>query len=109
MSLRLRLMLALAAIFALGFGALGVAAIGITGDTVERNLERRIDFTLKLVSGNPSFFLFEILKIGGKLFFEMGQGQSKKINELLIKNDYKEIYVFKDYQKIDRVISGVKT
>ncbi len=51
----------------------------------------------------------EILKIGGKLFFEMGQGQSKKINELLIKNDYKEIYVFKDYQKIDRVISGVKS
>jgi len=51
----------------------------------------------------------EILKIGGKLFFEMGQGQSKKINELLIKNEYKEIYVFKDYQKIDRVISGVKS
>lgn len=50
-----------------------------------------------------------ILKIGGKLFFEMGQGQSKKINELLIKNDFKEINVFKDYQKIDRVISGVKS
>ena len=50
-----------------------------------------------------------ILNIGGKLFFEMGQGQSKKINELLIENDYKEIYVFKDYQKIDRVISGVKS
>ena len=50
-----------------------------------------------------------ILKSGGKLFFEMGEGQSKKINELLIKNDYKEINVFKDYQKIDRVISGVKS
>ncbi len=48
-----------------------------------------------------------ILKSGGKLFFEMGQGQSKKINELLMKNDYKEINVFKDYQNIDRVISGV--
>lgn len=50
-----------------------------------------------------------ILKSGGKLFFEMGQGQSKKINELLMKNDYKEINVIKDYQKIDRVISGVKS
>jgi len=50
-----------------------------------------------------------ILKLGGKLFFEMGEGQSKKINELLIKNNYKEINVFKDYQKIDRVISGVKS
>ena len=48
-----------------------------------------------------------ILKSGGKLFFEMGEGQSKKINELLVKNNYKKIYVFKDYQKIDRVISGV--
>jgi len=46
----------------------------------------------------------EILKRGGKLFFEMGQGQSKKINELLMK-----IHVIKDYQKIDRVISGVKS
>lgn len=51
----------------------------------------------------------EILKSGGKLFFEMGEGQSKKINELLVKNNYKKIYVFKDYQKIDRVISGVKS
>ena len=50
-----------------------------------------------------------ILKSGGKLFFEMGEGQSKKINELLVKNNYKKIYVFKDYQKIDRVISGVKS
>ncbi len=51
----------------------------------------------------------EILKRGGKLFFEMGQGQSKKINELLMKNNFKEIHVIKDYQKIDRVISGVKS
>ncbi|MCH7516156.1 MAG: peptide chain release factor N(5)-glutamine methyltransferase, partial [Bacteroidetes bacterium] len=47
-----------------------------------------------------------ILKSGGKLFFEMGEGQSKKINELLIKNDYKEINVFEHKEMWESIRKG---
>ena len=59
MSLTLRLILAFAVVFTIGFGAVGYAAVWIAGETVERDLERRIDFTLRSVSGNPRFFLIE--------------------------------------------------
>ena len=50
----------------------------------------------------------QILKPNGKLFLEIGQGQSKMINEIMKENNFKEISIVQDYQKIDRVISGVK-
>ena len=59
MRLSLRLILAFAGVFAAGFGAVGYAAIWITGETVERDLERRIDLTLRSVESNPAFFLIE--------------------------------------------------
>ncbi|MHC4473705.1 MAG: hypothetical protein ACYS99_22430, partial [Planctomycetota bacterium] len=59
MSLSLRLILAFAGVFVAGFGAVGYAAVWITGETVERDLERRIDITLRSVSANPRFFLIE--------------------------------------------------
>jgi release factor glutamine methyltransferase len=49
-----------------------------------------------------------LLKPGGKLFFELGAGQSEKVSSILKENNFKDIHIKKDYQQIDRVISGVK-
>ena len=45
-----------------------------------------------------------ILKPNGKIFLEIAQGQSKKIGEFMKENNFKEIYIVQDYQKIYRVI-----
>lgn len=49
-----------------------------------------------------------ILKEEGKLYFEVGQGQYKKVLSLLEKNNFFENKVIKDYQDIERVVSGIK-
>ena len=48
------------------------------------------------------------LKEDGKLYFEVAQGQSEEVVEIMTKNNYKNIGVIKDYQNIDRVIFGEK-
>ncbi len=47
------------------------------------------------------------LKPGGKMFFEIGMGQSEKIKKLLEENGFEDIVIVKDYSKIDRIIKGV--
>jgi len=49
-----------------------------------------------------------LLKSGGKLFFEVGKGQFSNVTEILAKNNYKNISVTKDYLNIERVVSGEK-
>jgi release factor glutamine methyltransferase len=49
----------------------------------------------------------ESLIKGGKLYFEMGQGQDKLINEIMLNEGYSDILIKKDYQNINRVIRGV--
>ena len=49
---------------------------------------------------------FNKLKEGGKLFFEIAHGQSKKVKEIMKNNNFKNITVIKDYQNIDRIIFG---
>ncbi len=46
------------------------------------------------------------LKQNGKLFFELGIGQVKEVEEILQKSGFNNIEIQKDYQQIDRVISG---
>jgi len=46
------------------------------------------------------------LKENGKLFFEVAQGQSEEVVEIMTKNNFKNIEIIKDYQNIDRVIFG---
>jgi len=46
------------------------------------------------------------LKEDGKLFFEVAQGQSVEVKDIMAKNNFKNIRVIKDYQSIDRVIFG---
>jgi release factor glutamine methyltransferase len=50
----------------------------------------------------------QLLKPNGKIFLEIAQGQSQKINEIMKKNNFKEISIVKDYQKIIRVMYGVQ-
>lgn len=49
-----------------------------------------------------------LLKQGGNLFFEVGIGQYSKVSEIMSHNGFQDIRVMKDYQNIERVISGVK-
>lgn len=46
------------------------------------------------------------LKENGKLFFEIAQGQSDEVKNILMENKFSNICVIKDYQGIDRVIFG---
>lgn len=45
---------------------------------------------------------------GGKIFFELSEGQSQEVSEILKQNSFTNIKIIKDYQQIDRVIYGVK-
>jgi release factor glutamine methyltransferase len=46
------------------------------------------------------------LKENGKLFFEVAQGQSETVMNIMTQNNFKSIGIIKDYQNIDRVIFG---
>jgi release factor glutamine methyltransferase len=48
------------------------------------------------------------LKSGGKLFFEIAQGQSEQVKKILEENNFINIKMVNDYQNIDRVIFGDK-
>jgi release factor glutamine methyltransferase len=49
---------------------------------------------------------YSILKQGGRLFFEVGKDQYSEVNRIMIKNNFQNISIRKDYQSIERVISG---
>ncbi|MBI1938512.1 MAG: peptide chain release factor N(5)-glutamine methyltransferase [Ignavibacteriales bacterium] len=58
----------------------------------------------KKISG----FASKNLTSGGKLFFEIGIGQSQAVADILRENGFTEIQIQKDYQLIDRIIYGIK-
>jgi release factor glutamine methyltransferase len=47
-----------------------------------------------------------ILKEKGKLFFEVGKDQYKKVENILLENDFQNVTVKKDYLNIERVVYG---
>ena len=49
-----------------------------------------------------------LLKDEGMLFFEIGEGQSKDVKEIMEKNHFRDIKIEKDYLDINRVVFGVK-
>ena len=57
---------------------------------------------------NISVLSRSLLKNNGKLFFEIGVGQSDAVKKILIDSDYKNIVIIKDYSDIERVIIGEK-
>lgn len=49
----------------------------------------------------------ELLGGGGRLFFEIGQGQAGEISKVMEGNRFGEIKIFKDYSNIERIITGI--
>ena len=49
----------------------------------------------------------QLLKPGGKIFFELSENQHIKVKEIMEANGIKEIKINKDYLNIERVIYGV--
>jgi release factor glutamine methyltransferase len=47
-----------------------------------------------------------LLKEKGKLFFEIGAGQSQQVKNILAENDFTNVVIKKDYSDIDRIIIG---
>ena len=47
-----------------------------------------------------------ILKKGGKLYFEIGKDQSLHVKEFMITEKFKNVLILKDYSGIDRIICG---
>lgn len=64
--------------------------------------EDGLKFYKKIIKDAPMF-----LKAGGKIYFELGAGQSTAVSTLLEK-EFKDIQVIKDYNKIDRIIKATK-
>ncbi len=52
--------------------------------------------------------LFDNLKIGGKIFYEIGYNQAQSVVEILKDNKYSNITVVKDYGSKDRVVIAEK-
>ena len=49
-----------------------------------------------------------LLKNNGKIFFEVGAGQSEEVKRILLDDDYKSIVIKKDFSDIERIIIGEK-
>lgn len=47
-----------------------------------------------------------LLSANGRIFLEIGQGQSEEVKEILLSNGFINIQVKKDYQNTDRIITG---
>lgn len=60
-----------------------------------------LDFYRTIAEKSKSF-----LKKEGKIFFEIGKEQFDDVEKILMKNNYLNIKITKDYQQIERVISG---
>ncbi len=46
------------------------------------------------------------LTAGGMIFFEIGKGQGAAVRKIMRENGYNEIKTIKDYNKIERIVSG---
>ena len=76
---------------------------------------RRYEPKDALYGGADGFFFFraigeigkEILTQGGKLFLEVGDGQSEEVETILRKIGYQNVKIFPDLNGIDRVVRGV--
>jgi release factor glutamine methyltransferase len=70
---------------------------------------------IALTDENDGFFFYNricenaklLLKPGGTIFFEICFGGSKEVSEILKRNNFRDTKIKKDYQNIDRIISGI--
>ena len=63
--------------------------------------EKGLEYYEKIIEGAK-----DVLNKGGYLVFELGQGQSEAVENILISNSFENIEILKDLSGIDRVISG---
>lgn len=63
--------------------------------------EKGLEYYEKIIEGAK-----DVLNKGGYLVFELGQGQSEAVENILISNSFENIEILKDLAGIDRVISG---
>lgn len=63
--------------------------------------EDGLDFYREIISK-----LGKRLNSNGYVFFEVGKGQAGDVRKLLRENDFEEIKTTKDYNKIERIVSG---
>ncbi|MCK4822243.1 peptide chain release factor N(5)-glutamine methyltransferase, partial [bacterium] len=61
-----------------------------------------LDF-FRIIAGRSG----KILTSGGRLFFEIGDGQSESVRKILQKTGYIDIQIFQDLNRIDRIVRGV--
>ena len=66
--------------------------------------EDGLDFYRRIASGAG-----EHLKNGGRMFFETGNDEGEAVKEILERNGFKDIRIFKDYSDNERVVSCLKT
>lgn len=63
--------------------------------------EDGLDFYREIISK-----LGKRLNLGGYVFFEVGKGQASEVKKLLKESGFEEIKITKDYNKIERIVSG---
>ncbi len=63
--------------------------------------EDGLDFYREIISK-----LGKRLNSGGYVFFEVGKGQASEVKKLLKESGFEEIKITKDYNKIERIVSG---
>ena len=63
--------------------------------------EDGLDFYREIISK-----LGKRLNSGGYVFFEVGKGQASEVKKLLKESGFEEIKTTKDYNKIERIVSG---
>lgn len=64
--------------------------------------ESGLEFYKKIIEDAPKY-----LKDNAKIYFELGIGQHKDVEDML-KKDFKDIEIIKDYCKIERIIKATK-
>ena len=60
-----------------------------------------LDFYRRIVAGSPSY-----LTGGGRLYLEIGWDQGDAVQELLLRQGFREVNVVQDYAGLDRVVCG---
>ncbi len=86
-----------------------------TSDIEKLDIEvKKYDPRLALDGGNDGLDFYRQITMNarqhlnkkGWLFFEVGQGQAEKVQDMMQENGFEEINIVKDYNKIERIVYG---
>ena len=86
-----------------------------TSDIEKLDIEvKKYDPRLALDGGNDGLDFYRQITMNarqhlnkkGWLYFEVGQGQTEKVQDMMQENGFEEINIVKDYNKIERIVYG---